>query len=104
MAILQSEIQATKYLNEVNRLGDAGFTPWTLSFSYGRALQTSVLSAWAGARENAPRAGKVAAALAQANSQAQLGKFDGDHPSTLNDTTLYEGFRGHRSGEDPVGA
>jgi fructose-bisphosphate aldolase, class I len=40
----QSEVEATENLNAINRL--AG--PWPLSFSYGRALQASALSAWGG--------------------------------------------------------
>jgi fructose-bisphosphate aldolase, class I len=41
----QSEEQATAHLNAMNmRTGQ----PWQLSFSYGRALQTSALDAWRG--------------------------------------------------------
>lgn len=45
-----SEEQATVNLNTLNRLADAGDPahrcPWSLSFSYGRALQSSVLKIW----------------------------------------------------------
>jgi len=40
----QSEVEATENLNAINRLGG----PWPLSFSYGRALQSSALQAWSG--------------------------------------------------------
>jgi fructose-bisphosphate aldolase class I len=40
----QSEVEATENLNAISRLGG----PWPLSFSYGRALQASALSAWGG--------------------------------------------------------
>ena len=40
----QSEVEATENLDAINKLGG----PWPLSFSYGRALQASALSAWAG--------------------------------------------------------
>ena len=44
----QSEVEATENLNAINRLGG----PWPLSFSYGRALQASALSAWGGDAAN----------------------------------------------------
>jgi fructose-bisphosphate aldolase class I len=44
----QSEVEATENLNAINRLGG----PWPLSFSYGRALQSSALAAWGGKAEN----------------------------------------------------
>lgn len=40
----QSELEATVNLNEINRLSKLGRgSPWSLSFSFGRALQASVL-------------------------------------------------------------
>lgn len=46
----QSEEEASVHLNAINqvKLGK----PWALTFSYGRALQASVLRAWAGKKEN----------------------------------------------------
>ncbi|VDN06476.1 unnamed protein product [Thelazia callipaeda] len=41
----QLETDATKNLNEINKL--PRYKPWKISFSYGRALQTLVLKAWA---------------------------------------------------------
>ena len=41
----QSEEEATVQLNEMNKITEIA-RPWTLSFSYGRALQTSTLKAW----------------------------------------------------------
>ena len=40
----QSELDATANLNAINQF--PGKKPWTLSFSYGRALQSSILKAW----------------------------------------------------------
>ena len=59
----QSEIDATKNLNAINRV--AACRPWPLSFSYGRALQASVLKAWQGKPENvdAAQASSVAVDL-----------------------------------------
>lgn len=41
----QSEEEATLNLNEMNKI-DPRKRPWNLSFSYGRALQSSCLKAW----------------------------------------------------------
>lgn len=41
----QSEEEATLNLNEMNKV-DSRIRPWSLSFSYGRALQSSTLKAW----------------------------------------------------------
>ena len=41
--------------------------PWSVTFSYGRALQQSTLKAWAGKEENIPAAQKALLARAQAN-------------------------------------
>jgi fructose-bisphosphate aldolase class I len=46
----QSEKDATIHLNAINNA--SGVKPWRLTFSYGRALQASVLKTWAGKKEN----------------------------------------------------
>jgi fructose-bisphosphate aldolase, class I len=104
-SLTTAHLQATRYLCAINRLADAEAVPWTLSFSFGRALQSSAMKVWGGRPENVDAGRTVAAALARVNAEAQLGKYSGSsHPSLMEDTPLYEGFRGHRSGEDPVGA
>ena len=70
----QSEEEATDNLNEMNKLVDVK-RPWNLSFSYGRALQHSVLRAWLGQAENVEKAQLVLQRLAKNNSQATLGKY-----------------------------
>jgi fructose-bisphosphate aldolase class I len=67
-----SEEDATVYLNAINNV--SGPKPWSLSFSYGRALQNSTIKAWAGLASNVATAQKVFLERAKANSQAQLGK------------------------------
>lgn len=61
------------------------------------------MKSWGGDTAKAAKASEMATALARVNASAQLGKFDGSHPSIVDNISLYEGFRGHRSGEDPVG-
>jgi len=68
-----SEEEATLNLNAINRLNTK--RPWSLTFSYGRALQASCLNAWQGKKENLAEAQKAFLARAKANSEAQLGKY-----------------------------
>jgi len=69
----QSEEEATLNLNAMNKLDTV--KPWSLSFSYGRALQNSILKAWKGKKENVPQAQQAYLERAKANSLAQLGKY-----------------------------
>ncbi|CAI2737223.1 unnamed protein product, partial [Dicrocoelium dendriticum] len=46
----QSELEATTNLNEINKV--PGRKPWALTFSFGRALQASVIDAWKGQKSN----------------------------------------------------
>lgn len=46
----QSEEEASVNLNAINQL--PLLKPWALTFSYGRALQASVLRTWGGKKEN----------------------------------------------------
>jgi fructose-bisphosphate aldolase, class I len=73
-----SEEDASVALNEINKL-DAK-KPWSLSFSYGRALQASCLKAWLGKEENVAAAQAAFLARAKANSEANLGKYAGGAP------------------------
>lgn len=59
----QSELDATINLNAINNA--PGRKPWSLSFSYGRALQKSVLKAWQGKDENIQKAQEVFAKRAR---------------------------------------
>lgn len=70
----QSEEEATVHLDAINRVGSQ---PWSLTFSYGRALQATVIKTWAGKKENAAQAQKALCMRAKANSMACLGKYDG---------------------------
>lgn len=68
----QSEEEASMNLNKIN-LVERYLKPWTLSFSYGRALQFSCLNAWAGS--NVAAGQKELIRRAAANSLATLGKY-----------------------------
>jgi len=70
-----SEEEASLSLNEINKV--SGPRPWSLTFSYGRALQQSCLKAWLGKDENIPAAQAVLLARAKANGLAQQGKYLG---------------------------
>eukprot|EP00471_Norrisiella_sphaerica_P006765 CAMPEP_0184480110 /NCGR_PEP_ID=MMETSP0113_2-20130426/1613_1 /TAXON_ID=91329 /ORGANISM="Norrisiella sphaerica, Strain BC52" /LENGTH=378 /DNA_ID=CAMNT_0026858383 /DNA_START=18 /DNA_END=1154 /DNA_ORIENTATION=+ len=72
----QGEEDATIMLNALNQPG-LGYRPWSLTFSYGRALQKSVLAAWKGKKENVPAAQKMLLLRARANGDANLGKYTG---------------------------
>merc|ERR1712203_775430 len=68
---------ATECLNEMNKM-KLGARPWSLSFSFGRALQQSCLKAYLGKAENVAAAQAQLLLRAKANSLATLGKYDGD--------------------------
>mmetsp|Transcript_19118 Transcript_19118/g.36827 ORF Transcript_19118/g.36827 Transcript_19118/m.36827 type:complete len:174 (+) Transcript_19118:716-1237(+) len=72
----QSEEDATINLNALNQPG-LGYRPWSLTFSFGRALQKSVLGAWKGKKENVKAAQDMLLLRARANGDANLGKYTG---------------------------
>ena len=72
----QSEEDASQNLSAMNQI-DAAMRPWALSFSYGRALQSSVLKAWGGKVENKEEAQKTFMGRAKGNGDATLGKYGG---------------------------
>lgn len=72
-----SEAEASANLNALQAEG-LGPRPWALTFSYGRALQKSVLQAWAGKKENIARAQAVLLHRAECNSRAAKGEYSSD--------------------------
>ena len=56
---------------------DTMLQPWSLTFSYGRALQQSVLAAWKGEDANIAAAQEQLMIRAKANSEAQRGIYSG---------------------------
>lgn len=69
----QSEEDASVNLNAINQY--QGKKPWALTFSYGRALQSSCISAWKGTDENVKAAQEEFLKRAKANSLASTGKY-----------------------------
>ncbi|VDP97884.1 unnamed protein product [Trichobilharzia regenti] len=82
-----SELDATLNLNAINRC--PGRKPWTLSFSFGRALQQSVIQKWDGKSSNTVAAQNELMKLAQANGAASLGKFDGNLQTLASGQSLF---------------
>lgn len=69
----QSEKEACATLNAINLA--KGSASWELSFSYGRALQSSAMEAWGGKLANVAKAQAVFAERAKLVSAARLGKY-----------------------------
>merc|ERR1719284_2398050 len=59
-----NEETATVNLNAMNKIFPS--LPWSLSFSYGKALQKTCICTWMGSKENEPKA--QAALLARAKA------------------------------------
>jgi fructose-bisphosphate aldolase class I len=71
----QSDEVATAHLDAMNKLGGG---PWTLSFSYGRALQAAALKAWKGAAASVAAAQTAFLHRARMNGLAALGKYSAE--------------------------
>lgn len=71
----QSNELATAHLDAINRHGPQ---PWTLSFSYGRALQAPALDAWRGKPENVEAAQQAYLKRARNNAAAARGEYSAD--------------------------
>jgi fructose-bisphosphate aldolase class I len=72
----QSDVEATRNLDAMNRLADHG--PWELTFSYGRGLQAAPLAAWGGKPENV-EAGKAAfSKRARLTAAGRKGEYTSD--------------------------
>lgn len=69
----QSEVAATTNLNAMNI--NVKQLPWPISFSYGRALQASVLKAWRGELANKVIAQQLLYQRARLNSAAAQGNY-----------------------------
>lgn len=68
----QSAEEATANLNAMNAMGSH---PWQVSFSYGRALQAPVLSAWKGKESNVAAAQQALIKRCHLNGLARDGSY-----------------------------
>ncbi|MBI1282763.1 MAG: fructose-bisphosphate aldolase class I [Thiobacillus sp.] len=68
----QSAEDATDHLNAMNAMGPH---PWQVSFSYGRALQAPVLTAWQGQESNAAAAQAALLRRCRLNGLAREGQY-----------------------------
>jgi fructose-bisphosphate aldolase class I len=82
----QSEESASLNLNEMNKIDAKKRGTWGLSFSYGRALQSSTLKAWSGKVENVQAAQTNFYERCKGNGDATLGKYAG---GSGEDTSLH---------------
>jgi fructose-bisphosphate aldolase class I len=71
----QSDEEATAHLNAIHRIGDL---PWSVTFSYGRALQAAPQKAWSGKPENVAAAQRAFTHRARMNSLATKGEWSAD--------------------------
>jgi len=71
----QSDEEATAHLSIMNA---AGPHPWTLTFSYGRALQAAAIKAWGGKPDNVAAGQRAFAHRARMNGLAATGKWRPD--------------------------
>lgn len=85
----QTEEEATMNLNAINSIENMS-KPWSCTFSYGRALQASVLKTWMGNPENVAAAQEMLRLRARANGMANLGQYDGFAATEEAKASLYE--------------
>ena len=71
----QSEVEATKNLNEINKINDTNFN---FTFSFGRALQQSALKTWAKSMSDIKNIQKVFDHRAKMNGASTQAKWEED--------------------------
>lgn len=84
----QGEEEATLNLNAMNAMNTK--RPWFVSFSFARALQSTSLKTWGGKEENFEKAREALLVRAKANSEAQLGKYQGGSGDGNANVSLFE--------------
>jgi len=87
----QGEEEATRNLQAINSVPLK--KPWHLSFSYGRALQSSCIKAWAGKPENVKAAQEAFLVRAKANSEANLAHYKGNASGQGSDSLYEKGYK-----------
>ena len=74
----QSPAEADLHLSLINQLGPL---PWSITFSYGRALQDEALKAWGGSAANVAAAQKEYVRRAKLTALATTGRYASDMES-----------------------
>jgi fructose-bisphosphate aldolase class I len=82
----QNDVQATQHLNVINQA--EGPKPWTLTYSYGRALQDAALATWDGRPENLAAAARALYHRARCNSLAAVGAYTAMEEKQLSGAVL----------------
>ena len=88
----QNDVLATRHLNAINRAD--GAKPWTLTFSFGRALQDAALATWGGKPENVAAAGQQLYHRVRCNSLAALGTYTETEEKAVHAEALTGGAGG----------
>ncbi|KAJ9048717.1 hypothetical protein DSO57_1032082 [Entomophthora muscae] len=83
----QSEENATLHLDAMNKVPE--LKPWALTFSYGRALQATVLKVWKGDTANVKAAQDALLVRSKGNSEACQGIYSGSAASANASESLY---------------
>ena len=68
----QADEEATAHLDAINRIGNL---PWSVTFSYGRALQAAPQKTWSGKADNVAAAQRAFAHRARMNGLAAKGQW-----------------------------
>ena len=71
----QSDDEATRNLDAINRHAAKVGAPWELSFSYGRGLQAAPQKAWSGKPQNVAAAQRAYQHRAKVTAAARMGKY-----------------------------
>ena len=77
----QTEVEATRNLNEINKINDTSFT---MSFSYGRALQQSALKNWAKNIKDVTNTQKIFNHRSKMNGLSTSAKWSMDLENQIN--------------------
>lgn len=84
-----TEEDASVYLNTMNSIARKG--PWSVTFSYGRALQQSCLQSWQG--KDVAAGQKALLSRAQANSEASTGNYVAGSQPSAQETLFEAGYK-----------
>lgn len=88
----QSEHEATVNLHEINKQAQKVGAPWKLSFSYGRALQNSVVDIWKGKADNVKAAQEMLKKRASFNGLAVEAQYVEENDKDGKDSNFQKDY------------